>query len=57
MSVPTMLEKATNYFKKDNSVRVIEHDLSYPISDKLTTEAEQSEIQFHAIISGSAYVF
>ena len=51
---PTMLEKATNYFKNDNSVRVIEHDLSYPISDKLTTEAEQSEIQFDAIISGLA---
>jgi tRNA (cmo5U34)-methyltransferase len=35
----TMLEKTTNYFKNDNNVRVIEHDLSYPISDKLTTEA------------------
>jgi len=51
---PAMLEKATNYFRNDDSVRVIEHDLSYPISDKLTTEAEQSEIQFDAIISGLA---
>lgn len=51
---PIMIEKATNYFKNDNNVRVIEHDLSYPISDKLTTEAEQSEIQFDAIISGLA---
>jgi tRNA (cmo5U34)-methyltransferase len=51
---PIMLEKATNYFKNDNCVSVIEHDLSYPISDKLTTEAEQSEIRFDAIISGLA---
>ena len=51
---PAMLEKATNYFRNDNSVRVIEHDLSYPISDKLLTEAEQSEIQFDVIISGLA---
>jgi tRNA (cmo5U34)-methyltransferase len=35
-------------------VRVIEHDLSYPISDKLITESEQSEIQFDVIISGLA---
>jgi tRNA (cmo5U34)-methyltransferase len=51
---PAMLEKVTNYFRNDNSVRVIEHDLSYPISDKLLTEAEQSEIQFDVIISGLA---
>jgi tRNA (cmo5U34)-methyltransferase len=51
---PTMLEKATNYFKNDNNIRVIEHDLSYPISDKLTRETEQSKMQFDAIISGLA---
>ena len=51
---PTMLEKVANYFKNDNSVRVMEHDLSYPISDKLITESEQSEIQFDVIISGLA---
>jgi SAM-dependent methyltransferase len=51
---PTMLEKVANHFKNDNSVRIIEHDLSYPISDKLITESEQSEIQFDVIISGLA---
>jgi tRNA (cmo5U34)-methyltransferase len=52
---PTMLEKATSYFKNDNDVSIIEHDLSYPISDKLTTEeAGQSETEFDAIISGLA---
>jgi tRNA (cmo5U34)-methyltransferase len=52
---PTMLEKVMNYFKNDNYVSIIEHDLSYPISDKLKTkEAGQSEIRFDAIISGLA---
>ncbi len=52
---PTMLEKATSYFKDDNDVSIIEHDLSYPISDKLITEeVGRSEIQFDAIISGLA---
>ena len=54
---PAMLEKARNYFKDDNSVRIIEHDLSYPISDKLITEEkekEELERQFDAIISGLA---
>ena len=51
---PTMLEKVANHFKNDNSVRVIEHDLSYPISDKLITESKQSVIQFDVIISGLA---
>jgi tRNA (cmo5U34)-methyltransferase len=52
---PTMLEKATSYFKNDNDVSIVEHDLSYPILYKLTTEeAGQSEIQFDAIISGLA---
>jgi len=34
---PAMLEKATSYFKKDNDVSKVEHDLSDPISYKLTT--------------------
>jgi tRNA (cmo5U34)-methyltransferase len=52
---PAMLEKARNYFKDNNTVRVIEHDLSYPVSDKLITEEkEESERQFDAIISGLA---
>jgi len=52
---PAMLEKATSYFKNDNDVSIVEHDLSDPISYKLTTEeAGQSEIQFDAIISGLA---
>ncbi|HZC20301.1 MAG TPA: class I SAM-dependent methyltransferase [Nitrososphaeraceae archaeon] len=53
---PAMLEKARNYFKDDNSIRIIEHDLSYPISDKLITEEKEkeSERQFDAIISGLA---
>jgi SAM-dependent methyltransferase len=54
---PAMLEKARNYFKDDNGVRIIEHDLSYPIPDKLITEEkekEESERQFDAIISGLA---
>ncbi|HZA07502.1 MAG TPA: class I SAM-dependent methyltransferase [Nitrososphaeraceae archaeon] len=38
---PAMLEKARNYFKDDNSVRIIEHDLSYPISYKLITEEKE----------------
>ena len=52
---PAMLEKVTSYFENDNDVSIIEHDLSYPISDKLTTEETgQSELQFDAIISGLA---
>jgi SAM-dependent methyltransferase len=52
---PAMLEKAASNFKNDNNVSIIEHDLSCPISDKLTTEeAGQSEIQFDAIVSGLA---
>ena len=45
---PTMLEKVRMYFKNDNNVRIIEHDLSYPISN---TKIER---QFDAIISGLA---
>lgn len=52
---PTMLEKARSNFQNDNNVSIIEHDLSYPVSDKLTTEeAGQSELYFDAIISGLA---
>jgi tRNA (cmo5U34)-methyltransferase len=53
---PTMLEKVRNYFKNDsNNVRIIEHDLSYPISSKLITEKEkQRQRQFDAVISGLA---
>ena len=45
---PTMLEKVRMYFKNDNNVRIIEHDLSYPISNN------KIERQFDAIISGLA---
>jgi tRNA (cmo5U34)-methyltransferase len=55
---PTMLEKVRNYFKHDsNDLRIIEHDLSYPISSKLMAEdkdGQQREAQFDAIVSGLA---
>ena len=54
-----MLQKVRNYFKNDNNIRIIEHDLSYAISSNLIAEEkgekgekEQGETQFHAIISG-----
>ena len=46
-----MLQKVRNYFKNDNNIRIIEHDLSYAISSNLIAE-EKGETQFHAIISG-----
>jgi tRNA (cmo5U34)-methyltransferase len=52
---PTMLERVRNYFNHDNDVRIIEHDLSYPISSKLITDKDgQREAQFGAIISSLA---
>jgi hypothetical protein len=33
-----MLQKVRNYFKNDNNIRIIEHDLSYPISSNLIAE-------------------
>ena len=35
---PTMLQKVRNYFKNDNNIRIIEHDLSYAISSNLIAE-------------------
>jgi hypothetical protein len=39
----TMLQKVRNYFKNDNNIRIIEHDLSYPISSKLITEDKEGK--------------
>ncbi|MBA3977033.1 MAG: class I SAM-dependent methyltransferase [Nitrosopumilus sp.] len=43
---PTMLNMARDYFKNDNSVKIITHDLSYPLPKDLG--------QFDAIVSGFA---
>jgi hypothetical protein len=33
-----MLQKVRNYFKNDNNIRIMEHDLSYAISSNLIAE-------------------